>query len=223
VTGPTDTIAAIRATSRVAAERLLILGGDAAVLLLGFAVLASTRLRREHSDVRRRLTWSGASRSQMLLVAGTEVVVITAVASVLGWLAGTGAGALFARHLGSPGGLVVEHSIFTARSLWIGLALAAVTATTILVVLRADSIAFGGLRLTAADAAALGALAAVLLALARGKADTSALAGTGGTGVFVLLLPVLLLFVLAVAAARVLAPLLPVLARAGRPGHPALL
>src|SRR5690349_18339237 len=33
VVGPTDTIASIRATSRVAAERLLILGGDAAVLL----------------------------------------------------------------------------------------------------------------------------------------------------------------------------------------------
>jgi hypothetical protein len=56
VAGPTDTIAAIRATSRVAAQRLLLLGGDAAVLLLGFAVLASTRLRREHADVRRRLT-----------------------------------------------------------------------------------------------------------------------------------------------------------------------
>ena len=207
VTGPTDTIAAIRATSHVAAERLLILGGDAAVLLLGFAVLASTRLRREHADVRRRLTWSGASRTQMLLVSGTEVVVVTAVASIAGWLGGTGAGALFARHLGSPGGLVVEHSIFTARSLWIGLALAAVTAATMLVALRADSIAFGGLRLTAADAAALGALAAVLLALARGKADTSSLSSSG-TGVLLLLLPALVLFVLAVGAARLLTPLL---------------
>src|SRR4029079_1728375 len=45
VSGRTDTIAAIRATSRVAAGRLLILGGDAAVLLLGFAVLTSARLR----------------------------------------------------------------------------------------------------------------------------------------------------------------------------------
>lgn len=207
VSGPTDTIAAIRATSHVAAERLLILGGDAAVLLLGFAVVASTRLRREHADVRQRLTWSGASRSQMLLVAATEVVVVTAVASIVGWLAGTGAGALFARHLGSPGGLVVEHSIFTERSLWTGLALAAVTAGTMLVALRADSIAFGGMRLTAADAAALGALAAVLLALARGKADTSSLSSSG-TGVLLLLLPALVLFVLAVATARLLTPLL---------------
>ena len=62
VTAPLDTIAAVRATSRVAGERLLILGGDAAVLLLGFAVLASTRLRRDHEAVRRRLTWFGARR-----------------------------------------------------------------------------------------------------------------------------------------------------------------
>ena len=47
VSAPTDAIAATRATGRVAGERLLILGGDAAVLLLGFAVLASTRLRRD--------------------------------------------------------------------------------------------------------------------------------------------------------------------------------
>jgi hypothetical protein len=71
VAGPTDTVASIRATSHVAAQRLLVLGGDAAVLLLGFAVLASARLRRDHEDVRRRLTWMGARRSQLLLVPAT--------------------------------------------------------------------------------------------------------------------------------------------------------
>lgn len=206
VAGPTDTIAAIRATSRVAAQRLLILGGDAAVLLLGFAVLASTRLRREFADVRRRLTWAGARRSQMLLVATTEVVTITLVATVIGWLVGTGAGALLARHLGSPGGPVITHSVLTGRTLGIAVGLAVVTAVTMLVALRADAIAFGGVRFTAADAAALGALAAVLLALARGRADTSTLQ-TSGTGLFLLLLPALVLFVLAVVAARLLAPL----------------
>ncbi|HVH52414.1 MAG TPA: hypothetical protein VM690_09730, partial [Gaiellaceae bacterium] len=116
VSGPTDTIAAVRATSRVAGERLLILGGDAAVLLLGFAVLASTRLRRDHRDVRRRLTWFGARRSQIVLVAAAEVTAITIVASVVGWIAGAGGGALLARHLGAPSGLVVEHSVFTLRA-----------------------------------------------------------------------------------------------------------
>jgi hypothetical protein len=208
VVAPTDTISSIRSTSRVAAERLLILGGDAAVLLLGFAVLASTRLRRDHRDVRQRLTWSGARRTQILLVAATEVVAVTAVASVVGWAAGTGAGALLANHLGSPGGPVIAHSILTLRALGIALGLAALTAAAMLAALRVDSVAFGGLRLTVADAAALGALAAILLALARGKADTSNLEANGGTGVLLLLLPGLVLFVLAVAAARVLAPAL---------------
>jgi putative ABC transport system permease protein len=222
VAAPTDTIQAIRATSRVASERLLILGGSAAVLLLGFAVLASTRLRRDYRDVRQRLVWSGASRSQILLVAATEVVGITAAATVVGWLAGTGAGALLARHLGSPGGLVVEHSILTTRSLAIGLALGVLTAAAMLAALRVDSVAFGGLRITVADAAALGALAAILLALARGKADTSTLQESGGTGVLLLLLPALVLFVLAVAAARLLAPTLRLLEWAARHTRPAI-
>jgi hypothetical protein len=220
IVAPTGTIASIRATSRVAAERLLILGGDAAVLLLGFAVLASTRLRRDQQDVRRRLVWSGARRSQIFLVTATEVLGVTAVATIAGWAAGTGAGALLAGHLGSPGGAVVAHSIFTGRALWIGLLLAVVTAAAMLAALRVDTVAFGGLRITVADVAALGALAAVLLALARGKADASTLQASGGTGVLLLLLPGLVLFVLAVAVARLLAPalrLLELLARRAAP------
>ncbi len=215
ISAPTDAIAATRATGRVAGERLLVLGGDAAVLLLGFAVLASTRLRRDHFAVRRRLTWFGARRSQILLVAATEVAAVTLVASVVGWLAGSGAGALLARHLGAPGGLAVEHSVLTGRALAIGVALAVVTALVMLAALRMQTISFGGLSLTVADVAALGALGAVLLALARGKADSAALTGSG-TGVVLLLLPGLVLFVLAVAAARLLAPLLRLLEWTGR-------
>lgn len=215
VAGPTDTIAAIRATSRVAAERLLILGGDAAVLLLGFAVLASARLRRDQRELRQRLTWSGAARSQILLVAATESVVVTACASAAGWLAGAGGGVLLARQLGAPGGLVLAHSLTTGRAAAIAAALAAVTALVLLAALRADGLAVAGARITVADTAAVGALAAVLLALARGKADVSSLQ-QGGTGVLLLLLPALVLFVLAVAAARLLGPLLRGLERSAR-------
>jgi hypothetical protein len=220
--GPLDAIASVRATSRVAGERLLILGGDAAVLLLGFAVLASTRLRRDHDAVRRRLTWFGARRGQILLVAAAEVAAITIVASIVGWIAGSGAGTVLARHLGSPGRLAVEHSLFTLQAFGIAAALAALTALVMLAALRMEPVAFGGLRITAADVAALGALAAVLLALARGKTDTATLATSGGTGVFLLLLPGLVLFVLAVVAARLLAPLLRMLERLGRRGPPSL-
>jgi hypothetical protein len=218
---PTDTMQSIRATSRVAGERLLILGGDAAVLLLGFAVLASTRLRRDHRELRQRLTWAGARRSQILLVAVVEVVGITVVATAVGWAAGTGAGALLARHLGSPAGLLVAHSVFTGRALAVALGLAAATALAMLVAVRADTVALGGFRFTAADAAALGALAAILLALARGKADASSLSA-GGTGLVLLVLPALVLFVLAVIAARLLAPALRVLERIGRGAPPSV-
>jgi hypothetical protein len=207
VAAPTGTMQSIRATSRVAAQRLLILGGDAAVLLLGFAILASTRLRRDQQAVRERLTWAGASRSQVMLVAGTEILGVTALATLAGWALGTGAGALLARHLGSPAGPILTHSIFTGPTLVAAIALAALTAAAMLVAVHAETVGAGGLRFTIADAAALGALAAVLLALARGKADASSLAD-GGTGVVLLLLPGLVLFVLAVVTARLLAPTL---------------
>ena len=48
------------------------------------------------------------------------------------------------------------------------------------------------------DVAALGALLAVVLALARGAADTAALADDRGTGAVLLLLPALIAFVAAV-------------------------
>jgi hypothetical protein len=221
ITGPTDTISSIRATSRVAAQRLLILGGDAAVLLLGFAVLASARLRRDQHAVRERMTWSGATRVQILLVAATESLVVTVAASAAGWLVGTAGGALLARHLGAPPGLIISHSLATGRAIGIGVALAAVTAIVMLAALRADELAVAGARITVADTAAVGALAAVLLALARGKADASSLQ-QGGTGVLLLLLPGLVLFVLAVAAARLLAPLLRGLERISRRTRPGL-
>ena len=49
------------------------------------------------------------------------------------------------------------------------------TALVMLAALRADEVAVAGARITVADTAAIGALAAVLLALARGKADASSL------------------------------------------------
>lgn len=222
LSAPTDTFDSVRASTHVAGQRLLVLGGDAAVLLLGFAVLASARLRRDQEAVRRRLTWLGATRAQMALAAAVEVAGLTLVAGLAGWGAGVGAGALLARHLGAPGGLIVAHSLLTWGGLAAAAALAVATIAVLLAALAVPPLAFGGLRLTVADAAALGALGAVLLALARGKADAASLASGGGTGVVLLLLPALVLFVLAVAAARLLAPLLRTLEWAGRRGPASL-
>src|SRR5207253_9507874 len=97
----------------VGGRRLLIVGGDAALLLLGFAVLASTRLRADHRALRRRLTWLGARREQIALVVGTEVAAIAIAGTIAGWAAGTGGGALLARHLGAPVGGAIGHSVLT--------------------------------------------------------------------------------------------------------------
>ena len=92
----------------------------------------------------------------------------------------------------------------------------------LLLALRAPGAPLGGLRITALDVAALGALGAVLLALARGDADANALAADGGTGTLLLLLPGLVTFICAVAFARLLGPGLRLLERTSRRSSPAI-
>lgn len=218
LSGPSGTLATVDATSRVAARRLLVVGGDVAALLLGFAVLAATRLRRDHVALGRRLARLGARSGQRVLVSAVEVVALALVGTAAGWAAGAGAGAVLARRLGAPAGPVVSHSALTVGGLEVAAALAAVTAVVVLATLLGRGVAVGGLRITVADVAAVGALAAILLALARGKADANALAAGGGTGALLLLLPGLAIVVLAVLAARLLEPALRLLERAARRG-----
>src|SRR5439155_1412456 len=90
---------------------LLLVGGDIAVLLLAFAVLAATRLRRDSEAAWRRLTWFGARRGQLVTLSAVECGAIAAAAVVAGWAAGIGFAALLARHLGAPAGPVVAHSV----------------------------------------------------------------------------------------------------------------
>lgn len=219
---PADTLAAVESTTRVAARRLLVVGGDAAALLLGFAVLAATRLRRDHAALRARLRRLGARGGQGSLVTAVEVAALTVVGTAVGWAAGAAGGALLARRLGAPASASVAHSAVTGGGLLLALALAALTAVTMLAALLTDGVRVAGAQLTLADVAAVGALGTILLALARGKADATALAAGGGTGALLLLLPALTILVLAVAAARLLAPALRLLERAARRGPAAV-
>ncbi len=215
VTGPTDTIAAVRSTSRVSSERLLLLGGDVTVLLLAFAVFASARMRAEQGRVRQRQRWAGASRAQRFIVPAAETLAVTIVASVVGWLVGASCGGALAAHLGAPAALTVEHALLGYRTLLLAAAMSALTFAVMITAVASGGIQLGGLRFTVADTAALGALATVLVSLARGKADVGALQ-QGGTGVVLILLPALVLFTLAVGSARILEPLLRLAERASR-------
>lgn len=215
VAAPLDSLESVHAKARVAGQRLLLIGGDVAVLLLAFAVLAAARRRRDTDDARRRLTWSGAHWSQLATFTSVEPAVVALVAVCIGWAAGAGFAALLARSLDTNAGPVLAHSVVSGGGIVLAVALGLGAAAVVVASLRAQLASFGSLTLTTADVAAIGAVAAVLLAVARGDARADAVGG--GTGVFLLLLPALIVFAASVLVARFLAPGFRALGRAHGP------
>ena len=216
VAAPVAEVAAAGRDARAAGRRLLLVGGQAVALLLAFAVLAASTLRRDVAAARRRLTWFGARRSQLETLTAAEVAVVALIGTVTGWAAGIGIAALVADRAGSPVGAVLSHSVLSARGVAAAAGLAVVTALVVFLAVRAQPVRLGGLSLAPVDVAALGALAVVGAVLLRGSADADALAREGGTGATLLLLPGLVAFVAAVVAARALVPALRALDRAAR-------
>jgi hypothetical protein len=213
---PVDAVQAASDASTVAGRRLLLIGGEAAALLLAFALLAAASGSRRNQAALRRLTWLGASPTQRGGVFAAEAVAIAVVGATVGWIAGAAIGAAIADDAGSPAAAVVRHSVIS----WTGLAVVAglaIAATIVLLLsLWRPRRQVGPFHITAIDVAALGALAAIVLALARGSADSSAIAAQQGTGVILLLLPGLVAFVAAVLCVRLLPPVLRLLERSTR-------
>ena len=216
LTAPIAELRAANENGKVAGRRLLLIGGEAAALLLAFAVLAATGLRRDAEAQWRRLTWFGAQRWQLAVGSAGEIAVVAVVGAAVGWAAGCGIGALVAARAGVPAGAVLAHSVAAGHGFVLAGAIAAAAALVVLLSLRAGGARLGALTVTTVDAAALGALVAVVIALARGAADTRALADERGTGVVLLVLPALVAFVAAVLWARLLTPALRRLERQGR-------
>jgi hypothetical protein len=216
LTAPLAELRAAKATSRVAGRRLLLIGGEAAAMLLAFAVLAATGLRRDAEAQWRRLTWYGASRWQLALGSIAETAAVVLAGAAVGWAVGCAAGAYVAVRAGAPAADVLTHSVLDGRGYAVAVGLAASATLVVVLSLRAGAARLGALSVTPVDAAAVGAALAVLLALARGAADTDALSEERGTGAVLLVLPALIAFVAAVVWARVLAPGLRLLERHGR-------
>jgi hypothetical protein len=212
---PSDQLGAARSTGEVAGRRLLLIGGQAAALLLAFALLAAASLRRDVDAAWQRLTWHGARRWQLLLMTGVEAGFAALVGGVVGWALGSGLTALVAERASSPVGAILGHSVLSWPGIGALAALAAGAALVVLLGLRAPAIPLGGRGISIIDVAALGALLAVLVALARGQADAGSLS-SGATGTVLLLLPGLVTFVIAVACARALGPGLRLLERTTR-------
>ena len=218
VEAPEQNLQSFLATGQAGQRRLLLLGGEAAALLLAFIVLAASGLRRDAEASRRRLTWLGASRSQIALQSGAEATAIAAAGAAVGWFAGIGPAVLVAEHFGSPGGGIVNHSVLSGGGLAVALALILAAGAILLASVWAPPVRLGSLRLTMLDFAAVAAAVVIAVAFARGATDTSSLAGGPGTGAVLLLLPGLVVFVAAVVAARALGFLPRLLERAGRGG-----
>jgi hypothetical protein len=213
---PVSEIDAAGEKSRAAGRRLLLIGGQATALLLAFALLAAVSMRRDAEAARRRLTWFGARRWQLELLTGIELLTVALVGTSLGWLLGAVISAAIATEADSPPGEVLRHSVLSGGGIAAALALTAASAAILFLAVRARPFRLGGHSLSPLDVAALGALVAVVVALARGTADPTDLAREGGTGVVLLLLPGLVAFVAAVAFARALLPALRALERGAR-------
>jgi hypothetical protein len=216
LSAPVTELQAAAEASDVAGRRLLLVGGESAALLFAFAVLAAVSMRRDSEDARRRLTWFGARRWQLSVFSATEAAVVAAGGAVAGWVIGTLAGAAVASRAGLPVGDVLAHSTLSRTGVLTATAVAAALALVLFAALRAKPLALAGRSFSALDAAALGALAIILVTLARGDLDQETLASDSGTSVALVLLPGLVTFVAAVACARLLRPALMLLERGSR-------
>lgn len=222
LTAPVDELRAADESGRVAARRLLVIGGESAALLLAFAVLAASGLRRDAEAEWRRLTWYGGRRWQLGLVSSAEVVAVAVVGAAIGWAVGAGVGTIVAGRANVDSGAILVHSVASGRGLVIAVIVALAASTAVLLALRTTTARFGALTVTPVDAAAAGAVVAVAVALARGAVDTSALATERGTGAILLVLPALIAFVASVLVGRLLTPALGLLERYGRAGPTSL-
>jgi hypothetical protein len=218
LSAPVAELAAARETGQIAGRRLLLVGGQVAALLLAFAVLAAVGMRRDVQAAAQRLTWFGGRRWQVHLVTVAETTAVALLGAAGGWALGSVISALIADQADSPPGAVLAHSALAGSGLAAAFGLALAAAFVLVVVLTIPGVSFGGRTFTPLDAAALGALLAIVLAFARGDADARSL-GQGGTGTLLLLLPGLVTFVVAVAAARLLVPGLRLLERGARRGR----
>jgi hypothetical protein len=214
VEAPTDELHAAADSGRVVSRRLFLLGGEAVALLLAFAVLAGARLRPDLEASRQRLVSSGTRTWQIWLQTACEATAPALVGTVGGWVIGTAAAAVVASSAGEPVAGLLGYSVLSGAGIAAGLLLLVAAAVVLVVTLTMRPLSLGRLSVTPLDVAALGAVAAVAVALARGAADTNALLSGDGTGAVLLLLPVLVAFVAAVVVARLLPPALRALERA---------
>ena len=209
LSAPVASLHDVALDARVAYRRLLLVGGECAVLFLVFALVAASSLRSRALSASRRLRRFGARRWQNDLLAGAEAAAIVVPAAALGWALGALLAAGLAAATDTPLGPLLERTILSPTGAALVVGLAALAILILFATVRAQPLLVRGRGLSLVDAAAGAALLTVAVALALGETDAETLARDRGTGIVLLLVPGLLIVAGAILAAR--------LARAGLP------
>jgi hypothetical protein len=199
VTAPEEELRAAERRANVAGGRLLLVGGEAAALLLAFALLAARGRSRDLAGAHTRLTWYGARRWQLVLLSSVESAIVAVAGVVAGWVLGSAAGAVAARLAGTPAVPVLLQSVASPTGLAIAAAAVLVVATLIglAVTLRPRE----GARLGVPEVVGAAALLVIGVSLLSGAVGEARLAQADGSALLLLLLPGLVTLVAAIAVA----------------------
>jgi hypothetical protein len=204
LSGPDAALLDAAHRGKVAADRLVLVGGELSALLLGFALIAAIGLRRGLAAERRRLLTRGARRWQVVLASTGEIGTVTLGGALVGVAAGSAVIAAIAGETGVPAGRILVHTLLAGETLAaLGCGWFATTVLLTLATFTRDG-ENGPRPIRLLDVAALGAAATIAVAVSRGALDPQSLS-FGGTALF-LLLPLLVCFVVAVVLARLLGP-----------------
>jgi hypothetical protein len=206
LSSPDEELLGATRRGKIAARRLILVGGETSALLLGFAIIAAIGLRRGLGSERRRLLARGARRWQAWLALGVEVGAMTLAGALLGIAVGAAVVAAVAGAAGQPAGAILSYTLLTAWT--IGALVGGALAVTL--VLAATTLTKDGdegrRRIQPIDVAALGAAATIVVGLSRGALDPGSV--SGGNTFLLLVLPALVCFVVAVVLARLLGPVM---------------
>ncbi len=206
LTGPTRELQAARATGRASGRRLALLGATGVVLVLAFAALAASMLRRDHDDDRDRLARRGATRRQLGLFGFVDRAWISLVGTFMGAMLGTALVAAIAGATDLPVWDVLKESLLSPT----GVALiGGLWALCSVLLVLAGSGPEGGHRVgraRLADLVAVGAIAAAVLAGTRGTATADELASATFDPLLVTL-PVLICLAAGAVALRLTGPI----------------
>lgn len=220
LTLPVEELRASQRAAEVAGHRLLLVGGEAAALLVAFAVLAAGALRQDLAAARRRLTWHGARRWQRVLLTATEATAVGFGGAIAGWVLGVAGAAILAAVSGAPVWDVLTQSLLSPTGLLLGLGVAILAACVIGATVSFDR--SRSRRIGPVEVAAILAAVAAAGVVASGAVDPEDLAADGASAVSLLVLPGLVAFAAAVAAARLLPAAGRLLARRAGPRTPRL-